>query len=404
MSQASTAAKNYLKRHRLPNLINVRIKSWQVKGHYEQLCRHYGTPSVLQEPETIRELSRSLFEAHRSLQQRPASAAPVRVLYVGTDWDQDNSGLLQGLRRVAEVTLLEQVPGSYGQRWPRSPEEYEAVREHNGRVLLEKIRNLSEAGTPPQIIIGQMCGKSMHWRALAAAREQGLAVVNIFMDDRHALKGERLSDGTWSGTQGLAPFLSLACTDAPECVPWYTAEGCRALYLPEASAPDVFRPRAGPKLYEVSFVGANYGIRTEMVQALEQAGTPVQVYGQGWPRGRIPGPEMTRLFAQSKIILGCGTILHCRDFMALKLRDFDGPMSGSLYLTHEVPELIPLFQPGREMVTFRNLPELVDRVQYYLGRDEEREALAAAGRRRAFKDHTWEQRFAVILNSLEHSY
>ncbi len=396
------AAKQYLRKYRLPYYINILLKRRQVKNNYERLCQHYGTPSVLRDEDAIQRLSQDLFHYHLPLRNWPADAPTVRVLYVGTDWEQDSSGLLQGLRQVAAVELFEHSPGCYGQLWPRSTSENETVRDHNGRALLHQIDRLTASGRPPQVIVGQMWGKTMSWRALATARERGLAVVNIIMDDRHAFRGERLGDGTWGGLLGLIPFLSLACTDAPECVQWYTTEGCRALYLPEASAPDLFRPQAGPKPYGVCFVGANYGIRAEMVQALERAGIRVQVYGQGWPLGRIPGPEMSRLFAQSKIILGCGTILHCRDFMALKLRDFDGPMSGSLYMTHALPELASLFQPGLEMVTFRTEEEMVDRVQYYLGRDQEREAIAAAGRRRALQDHTWAQRFAVVLHSLLH--
>ena len=72
-------------------------------------------------------------------------------------------------------------------------------------------------------------------------------------------------------------------------------------------------------------------------------------------------------------MLGVGTIGHCRDFYALKLRDFDAPMAGSLYLTHDNPDLRSLFEVGRELATYRDATDCVEKVRHYLARDAERE-------------------------------
>jgi hypothetical protein len=258
-----------------------------------------------------------------------------------------------------------------------------------------------EYNGPVHAVIGQMWGLSMDWRALETVKARGIAVVNIAMDDRHAFQGKRLIDGTWGGTLGLIPFLSLACTDAAECVRWYESEGCRALYFPEGSDPDLFRPFPDNKLYEVCFVGANYGIRAKMIQALEQEGIRVKVYGSGWPNGRLTTDHVPELFARSKIVLGCGTVGYSEELLALKLRDFDGPMSGSLYMTHATPDLEPLFSENQEIVTFRHLKEMVEKVRYYLTHDFEREKIAQAGRARAMKDHTWVKRFQCIMTFLK---
>jgi spore maturation protein CgeB len=393
------AYKAVLQQVRMAQWVNARIKSWQVKRAYRSLCKHYQTPSVLTAPIAAAEWGRRLWDEAPAPGHKGSGETRPRLLYIGTDEEQDRSGILQALSALAEVSVFEHEPGQYGQRWPLSLSEFEAVRRHNSNRLRQCLEGLQPAG-PIHAIIGQMWGFSMHWRALAEARTQGIAVVNISMDDRHAFRGKRLADGAWGGTAGLMGSLTLAGTAAPECVAWYQKEGCPAIFLPEASDPDIFRPMPGPKLYDVCFVGAHYGIRAQMVRALDRAGIRVQVFGSGWPHGRLPGNRMPELFARSKIVLGCGTIGYCTDFFALKMRDFDGPMSGSLYLTHDNPDLQGLFENGREIVTFKDIPDMVTKVRYYLGHAAEREAIAERGRARAVRDHTWTQRFRRMFDTL----
>lgn len=390
--------KNYLKRYRLAHYVNEIFKIRATKRRYNLLCRRYGTPSILDEPMCIRKLGQELWQTCTNsklyYERKP------KVLYVGTDLEQDRSGIIQGLSKIADVTLFEHMDGHYGQRYPNSGNEVESVREHNGKRLMGYLKRAGQQ-MPFDLIIGQMWGLSMHWRALAEARERGVVVVNIVMDDRHAFLGRKLADNTHGGTLGLAPYLSLACTDAPECVKWYEEEGCKAIYFPEASDPDIFHPFPGPKRYDACFVGANYGIRAKLVQAMERSGIRVQVYGNGWPKGRISTDQVPDLFAHSRIVLGCGTIGYCEDFPALKLRDFDGPMSGSFYLTYDNPDIYPLFAVGEEIATYDSIPKAVASARYFLDHPEEMDKMAAAARKRAVASHTWEQRFRFLLSQLK---
>jgi hypothetical protein len=367
----------WLKQFPLAADANARWKCRQSKQQYQALTRRYAAPSVLTEPQQGK---------------RP------HVLYVGTDKQQDYSGIIQALQRVADVTIFEQEPGVYGQLWPRIRAAADSVRTHNGERLLHYVQPGEGRGI--DLVIGQMWGLSMHWRALAQVRERNIPIVNIGMDDRHAFVGWQLPDGAQGGTQGLIPYLSLSCTAAPECVKWYEAEGGAAIFWPEASDPSVFSAPTATKEHDVCFVGANYGIRAEMVQMLERAGIAVRTYGAGWSNGRISVEEMPKLFAASKIILGCGTIGYCRDFFALKMRDFDAAMAGSMYVTHANPDFAPLLREGVEIVTFKELPQLVEIVRHYLQAETEREQIAAAGAVRARREHTWDARFALMLHSL----
>jgi spore maturation protein CgeB len=249
---------------------------------------------------------------------------------------------------------------------------------------------------PVHAVIGQMWDRTMSSDALNAIRNMGIPVVNISMDDRHVFRGYRRR-GSFGGTLGLIGAIDLACTAAEECCLWYEVEGCPALYFPEASDPDMYGPLPVEKEHEVAFVGMNYGIRGGIIRAMEKAGIKTTCYGDGWPNGRIGLEDIPALFAASRIILGIGTIGNCSDFYALKMRDFDGPMSGSLYITHDNPDLYDLYDIGREIVTYRDRKDLLEKVRYYLSHPSEAEEIAAAGRRRAEREHTWELRFNKLL-------
>jgi len=320
-----------------------------------------------------------------------------RVLFVGTDEAQDRSGFVQALDRLSELTLFTQADGRYGHNDHRAPA---LRRSANGRRLHVILDDLEARDLRPDIVLAQTWSTLLDPVSLDAARARGSLVINLSMDDRHQFRGRREPFG-WSGTLGLIGHLDLALTAAPECVRWYQAEGCPALYFPEASDPDIFKPMPDlGKVHQVSFVGGRYGIREQIVRALRRAGIEVSAFGSGWEGGRIDVPGMARLFAQSKIVLGVGTIGHCTDFHALKLRDFDAPMSGSCYLTHDNPDLHPLYDVGREIVTFSDMDACVEQARALLADEDRRESIGRAGRRRAQMDHTWDLRFRTLFSRL----
>jgi len=354
--------------------VNAAVRSAHTKRRYQRWLDTYRTMPAVD---------------NRSVPVLPDES--LHILFVGTDEYQDRSGAIQALQRLARVTLFTRADGGYGQNHP----DVEHRAANNSHRLEQLMDELAAAGELPQLLLMQSWSDYMEPSALAAIKARyGTVVVNIGMDDRHR----------WDAIRPLIPALDLALTAAPECVDWYEKEGCPALFFPEASDPEIFHPMPDlPKLYDISFVGGRYGIREKIVQALRRAGLNVMAYGHGWEAGRLPLDATPQLFAQSRIVLGVGTIGHCSDFYALKMRDFDAPMSGSLYLTHDNPDLAHLFRIGEEIVTYRSVDACVERARYYLEHEAERERIAAAGARRAAADHSWYHRFSGLLEVLGHA-
>jgi len=365
-----------------------------LRAYYQRKVREYGI--VYNEEKVAGFVKQQL--KFRNVKIKTIPKGKLRIFWIGANYAQDSSGIIQGLRKFGEVILFEGRPGKYEQIWPKGS-DFKIARKENSRQLIVQIDRALKRG-PINIVIGQMWPHVMDPQALQTIRNKGLVVVNIAMDDRHVFKGRKVN-GVLSGTSGLIPAIDLACTTAKECCLWYQVEGCPSIYLPEASDPEFFKRFSGPKLYDVCFVGANYGIRTEIVKAIEKQGIKVTCFGRGWPNGFIETKKIPKLFAQSRIVLGVGTIGHCRDFYSLKMRDFDGPMSGSLYLTHHNPDLDELFIVGKEIETYTTHEECAAKVRYYIDHPEEADTIGISGRARAEKEHTWEKRFEKVFKSVK---
>jgi len=125
---------------------------------------------------------------------------------------------------------------------------------------------------------------------------------------------------------------------------------------------------------------------------------------EGAKHGFLPNGAIVSLFRNSMINLGfnrmSGDDLDLPGRNQIKLRDFEVPLAGGFYMVEEAPDYTELFVPGKEVETWRTPAELVDKVRYYLTHDSERRAIAEAGRRRAMADHTWQNRFEMLFDTL----
>lgn len=120
--------------------------------------------------------------------------------------------------------------------------------------------------------------------------------------------------------------------------------------------------------------------------------------------GFVPDEVMPALFRRSRINLGftrmVGEDPDQVGINQVKLRDFEVPMAGGFYLVEKAPDYEGLFKPGVEVETWQDMTELREKIHYYLTHDCEREAIAAAGAKRARAEHSWEIRFRNLFTEL----
>ena len=89
---------------------------------------------------------------------------------------------------------------------------------------------------------------------------------------------------------------------------------------------------------------------------------------------------------------------------AVNQRLFDVPAAGAFVLTDWREQTEKLFEPGKELVCYRESEEIPDLVRYFLAHPEERRRIVRAARTRVLAEHTWTHRVRSILTILRETY
>jgi spore maturation protein CgeB len=157
--------------------------------------------------------------------------------------------------------------------------------------------------------------------------------------------------------------------------------------------------------YDVSFVGSIYGDRANWISALRAHGIAVTCFGHGTENGVIDAKEIPKIFRMSRISLnfsgpGNTRFVASKDHRQIKARTFEVPHAGGFLLTETAPGLDRYFVIDREVATFESGKELIKKAQYFLEHPEIRDQVALAGHRRAITEHTYLNRFSLILDQL----
>jgi len=203
------------------------------------------------------------------------------------------------------------------------------------------------------------------------------------------------------------------------------------IYSPFACNTDVYCRKELPKIYDVTFVGGYNPYREWYINDLRRAGIDVRVWGVGWASGMITSEDMINIFNQSRINLNLSNCISWdirylfapfppikRTLRALrqalhairhsdmktveqvKGRHFEINACGGFQLTYYVEGLERMYSIGEEISIFLSTDDLIEKTQYYLKHDEEREAIAKRGYLRTQSDHPMEKRFQHIFDHL----
>ena len=164
-----------------------------------------------------------------------------------------------------------------------------------------------------------------------------------------------------------------------------------AQWLPLACDGEIHGRQDVPEQYDVCFVGNLFpGPRTDLVRLIQQYFRRSFV-GNGYFE------EMARIYSSAKIVFNCSLRND------INMRVFEALASGSLLVTNDLTEngQHTLFRDGVHLVTYRDSDELLDKLRYYLRRDDLRERIAAAGRAEALDKHTYVDRMQRIVDAVQ---
>lgn len=208
--------------------------------------------------------------------------------------------------------------------------------------------------------------------------------------------------------------FDLIITSFPHFVEQFRALGIASEYLQLGFDPRVLaRVGAQTRDHDLVFIGSlgrGQHRRGNMVIEGAASRLPLDVWGTGardWSRtsplrrryrGEAWGIDMFALLARAKIALN--RHIDVADNYANNMRIYEATGMGALLLTDAKRNLSELFEPGREVVSYADDDELVERVWYYLEHEDERAEIAAAGQARTLAQHTYKDRMRELVELL----
>jgi glycosyltransferase involved in cell wall biosynthesis/2-polyprenyl-3-methyl-5-hydroxy-6-metoxy-1,4-benzoquinol methylase len=146
-----------------------------------------------------------------------------------------------------------------------------------------------------------------------------------------------------------------------------------------------------PKSFDVCFVGNLIpGPRADLVRLIQQYFKNVYV-------GQAYFEEMAGIYRRSRIVFNRSVAND------VNMRVFEALSSGSLLLTNDLADngQHGLFRDGVHLATYRDGHDLLDKLRFYLRRDDVRQRIAAAGRAEVLVKHTYRHRMEELLRSVD---
>lgn len=168
----------------------------------------------------------------------------------------------------------------------------------------------------------------------------------------------------------------------------------------------IFKRLNLPKIFNVSFIGQAYGLRSKFLKKLEKSGVNVEHWGYGSKNGRVSTEEMVKIINQSKINLNfSGSYVNKFKFWErrrdqIKARNFEIPGCGGFQLASYIAEINKYLTIDKDIVCYKSYDELYDKIVYYLQNESERENIALSGYNKILAEHTYEIRFQNIFNRI----
>lgn len=207
-------------------------------------------------------------------------------------------------------------------------------------------------------------------------------------------------------------------------VDFYQRSGHKhAFQLSLATSPEVFRPKQVETKYksDICFVGFPYPERIKDIQHLVMnTSYKIQVVGK-WKfplyklrrnqnlnihEGWVEPQNVCEFYNGAKIVLNTHRPFNLQQNMnklgivgkSINNRTFDVASCASFQLIEYRDDLKEHFVEGEEIVAFKSINDLLEKVHYYIENDGERNHIANKARERVLKEHTFESRVKKMVD------
>ena len=209
-------------------------------------------------------------------------------------------------------------------------------------------------------------------------------LINFFGDD---------DSGFDNYSRHYAPFFDCSLIYQESFLKFYKREGILNTFGVMGLDTTV-SPQKIAKECDVTFIGTPKSDRYELLKYLKDNGVAIRIYGSGWEKypnlkevyfGCPSQKESNKIINSSKI-----NISFTKNYLGeshLKGRVFEIMVCKSFALTEYFKDFLRFFKKN-EVVMFEGKEDLLNKINYYLKHDEEREKIAEMAYKRVVRDYS----------------
>lgn len=233
---------------------------------------------------------------------------------------------------------------------------------------------------------------------LKMINDKGIQTIIWQVDDPYILVH---ADNRKEQIEKLKLYQYIYTTNLESIDEQYKNLGLNAKFLPFGYDPYYHANLNMEKIYDISFVGSSFPLRTKQYIAplMSNSSFKLNLFGSSdklWNNlGRVSYEDMIKISNSSKINLNFSDQpangVHC-----LKNRVTEIIGMKQFLLSEHFPEAWEMFEPDKDIILFHSLYELKNKINYYLKHDSEREKIIKAGYEKLKDNYTYK----ILINNV----
>jgi hypothetical protein len=183
----------------------------------------------------------------------------------------------------------------------------------------------------------------------------------------------------------VALFVDVCLVSQKKFIKKYQEGGLKNIFYFTGVNTEFFKQLNLKKKYDVTFIGgplSNKSGRVEYLEFLMKNKVNLKIFGKGWEKysqfkeiygGTVDCHEMVKIINQSKISLSFSKNVY--GGLHLKARTFECGACNSFTLVEKYENYLDLFSK-KDLETFTNKKELLNKIKYFLDRPKERNRIS----------------------------
>lgn len=188
----------------------------------------------------------------------------------------------------------------------------------------------------------------------------------------------------------------------------YTKMGFNNLYFLSGSSAMLFYPTETPKIYDVTFVGADTRGRYKYIKYLYDHNVNIKLFGKGWGKypefksiygGYLSQADYIKTIHQTKINLSLSEGYRLGN-KQIKGRIFEMFASKCFCLSEYVQHNLPILNQNSK-VTFRDEQELLEKIKFFLANYEKTNEYVEKFYDEFTNKYSWEKQFFNFFKMVE---